>query len=165
MKTTLRFLQLFSLGAWVGWIFYFSVAVAPGVFRLLGQDQAGLVVEFTLWRLHVMGEIGAVIFLLATAGLALSSADAGKKLLLPAAGVSFMLVLTLISQHVVIRRMISLRRAMVSVSATPLSSPLRAEFDRLHGISVDLEGAVLLIGFASFFLAVRNGGSSIRDSE
>ena len=30
-------------------------------------------------------------------------------------------------------------------------NPSRVEFDRLHGVSVDLEGAVLLIGFASLF--------------
>jgi hypothetical protein len=165
MKTTLRFLQIFPLGAWVGSIFYFSAAVAPGAFRVLGQDQAGLLVEFTLWRLHVMGEIAAVIFLLATAGLALSSGVAAKKSLLPAAGVSLMLVLTLISQHVVIRRMIFLRREMVSVASTSGSNPLRAEFDRLHGVSVDLEGAVLLIGFASLFLTVRDDGSSILGKE
>jgi hypothetical protein len=44
---------------------------------------------------------------------------------------------------------------MGSVVATPASNPLRAEFDRLHGISVKLEGAVLLIGFAALFLTVR----------
>ena len=32
---------------------------------------------------------------------------------------------------------------------------LREEFDRLHGISVKLEGTVLLIGFAALFLTVR----------
>jgi hypothetical protein len=45
---------------------------------------------------------------------------------------------------------------MVSVAATPASDPRHAEFDRLHGISVDLEGAVLLIGFVALFLTVRN---------
>ena len=33
---------------------------------------------------------------------------------------------------------------------------LRVEFDRLHGVSVKLEGATLLIGFASLFLTVRS---------
>jgi len=37
-----------------------------------------------------------------------------------------------------------------------VDSPLRAEFDRLHGVSVKLEGATLLIGFASLFLTVRS---------
>jgi hypothetical protein len=45
---------------------------------------------------------------------------------------------------------------MGSVAATPKDSPLRVEFDRLHGVSVKLEGATLLIGFASLFLTVRS---------
>jgi uncharacterized membrane protein len=155
INTTLRFLCVFALGAWVGSIFYFSAAVAPGAFRVLTQDQAGLVVEFTLWRLHVMGELCAAIFLVAAAGLALTSKGAGRTLLLPAIGVVLMLVLTLVSQRVVVRRMSDLRRQMVSVSATPPDNPLRAEFDRLHPVSVNLEGAVLLIGFVSLFLTAR----------
>jgi hypothetical protein len=67
-----------------------------------------------------------------------------------------MLILTVVSQHVVIRRMMELRRQMVSVAATPLDDPRRVEFDRLHRVSVQLEGATLLIGFASLFLTVRN---------
>ena len=34
------------------------------------------------------------------------------------------------------------------MAATADEIPLRVEFDRLHGISVNLEGAVLLIGIA-----------------
>jgi hypothetical protein len=146
---------MFALGAWVGSIFYFSAAVAPGAFRVLSQDQAGLVVEFTLWRLHVMGELCAAIFLLASAVLAVTVKGAGRALLLPVIGVAVMLVLTLVSQHVVVRRMSDLRRQMDSVSATPPDNPLRAEFDRLHPVSVNLEGAVLLIGFVSLFLTAR----------
>jgi hypothetical protein len=48
-----------------------------------------------------------------------------------------------------------LRAEMVSVDATPASDSRRAEFDRLHGISVDLEGGVLLIGLAVLFLTLR----------
>jgi len=70
-----------------------------------------------------------------------------------------MLIVTVISQHVVIRRMTNLRRQMVSVAATPPDNPLRVEFDRLHRVSVQLEGATLLIGFASLFLTVRVGVS------
>jgi len=155
MNTTLRFLCIFALGAWVGSIFYFSAAVAPGAFRLFSQDQAGLLVEFTLWRLHVLGEIAAAIFLLASLLLMLSASGVIRTLLPPTIGVVVMLVLTLVSQHVVIRRMTALRRQMVSVSSTPPDNPLRVEFDRLHGVSVNLEGAVLLIGFVSLFLTVR----------
>jgi uncharacterized membrane protein len=156
MKDVLRFLRVFSLGAWVGAIFYFSAAVAPGAFRVLSNpDQAGLLVEFTLRRLHHVGVIAGLLFLFASLILAIWSRDSRKRLLLSAIGVVLMVALTVISQHVVIRRMVQLRRQMVSVAATPANDPRRAEFDRLHGISVDLEGAVLLIGFVALFLTVR----------
>lgn len=156
MTTILRFLQVFALGTWVGSIFYFSAAVAPGAFRVLpSQDLAGVLVEFTLRRLHTLGVIAAIVFLFASAGLAISASVPGKSLLLPSVGIAVMLVLTVVSQHVVIRRMMDLRREMVSVVATPLDDPRRVEFDRLHRVSVQLEGATLLIGFASLFLTVR----------
>ena len=156
MTNILRFLQVFALGTWLGSVFYFSAAVAPAAFRILPtQDMAGLVVEFTLRRLHTLGVIAAIVFLFASALLALSGGAPKKGLLLPVVGVAIMLVLTVISQHVVIRRMNDLRRAMGSVAATAKDDPKRVEFDKLHGVSVQLEGATLLIGFASLFLTVR----------
>ena len=155
MTNILRFIQVFALGTWVGSIFYFSAAVAPAAFRVLqSQDQAGLLVEFTLRRLHTLGVAAAVLFLFASAILAMAASGSGKSLLLPVAGVVLMLILTIISQHVVIRRMTFLRSQMVSVAATPPENPFRVEFNRLHRISVQLEGATLLIGFASLYLTV-----------
>jgi uncharacterized membrane protein len=156
MTNVLRFVQVFALGTWVGSIFYFSAAVAPGAFRVLStQDQAGLLVEFTLRRLHTLGVVAGVLFLLASAAMAVTSSGAGRRLILPVAGVVIMVILTVVSQHVVIRRMNVLRKQMVSVAATAPENPLRVEFDRLHGVSVQLEGATLLIGLVSFFLTVR----------
>lgn len=156
MTSVLRFVQVFALGTWLGSIFYFSAAVAPGAFRVLGnQDQAGLLVEFTLRRLHTLGVIAGLLFLLASAAVAVSSAGAGKRLVLPVVGVVIMVILTLVSQHVVIRRMMALRREMGSVMATPPENPLHVEFDGLHRVSVQLEGATLLIGLVAFFLTVR----------
>jgi uncharacterized membrane protein len=156
MTNILRFLQIFALGTWVGSIFYFSAAVAPGAFRVLqNQDQAGLVVEFTLRRLHTLGVVAGIVFLFASALLAMTASISRQSLLLPAAGVAIMVVLTVISQQVVTHKMLRLRREMVSVAATPPDNPLRVEFNRLHRISVQLEGATLLIGFAALYLTVR----------
>src|ERR1700683_3005 len=153
MTNILRFVQVFALGAWVGSIFYFSAAVAPGAFRVLSNpDQAGALVQFTLGRLHTLGVVAAVLYLFASGGLAQSF----RGVVRPAAiGVVLMLLLTVASQNFVTPRMRALRTEMGSVAATPSSDPLRQEFDRLHGISVKLEGAVLLIGFAALFLTVR----------
>jgi hypothetical protein len=154
MNSILRFLQTFTVGAWVGSIFYFS-AITPGLFRVIpNQDQTGIVVEFAITRLHTMGIVAGCLFLFASAILA-TSRSVAKRLVLPALGVTLMLILTIVSQHVVIGRMMALRRDMISIVATPASDPRNIEFEKLHGYSVDLEGAVLLIGFVSLFLTVR----------
>ena len=153
MTNFLRFLQVFALGAWVGSIIYFSAVVAQGAFRTLPTiDDAGRLVGFTLAGLHSMGVICAVIYLVASLALGRSL----KALAQPAAlGVILMLALTLVSARIVIPRMDVLRAQMGSVAATAAGDPLRGEFDRLHGVSVILEGAVLLIGIAALFLTVR----------
>jgi len=153
LRNSLKFVQVFALGAWVGSIFYFSAAVAPGAFRVLGNpDQAGALVGFTLARLHLMGVIAGALFLVAGLGLT----KAAKDLLRPELiGVVLMLAMTVFSQEYVIRRMETLRLQMGPVATAPFSEPRRREFDRLHGLSVELEGGVMLIGLAALFLTVR----------
>jgi Domain of unknown function (DUF4149) len=148
-----RFVQVVALGAWVGSIFYFNAAVAPGAFRVLSNsDQAGALVMFTLGRLHLLGVVAAVLYLLAAMGLARTL----KGLIRPEViGVIVMLLLTIVSQQVVMRRMQVLRVQIRSVAATSTSNPLRVQFDRLHGVSADIEGSVLLIGLVTLFLTVR----------
>ena len=150
MTRTLRFLQLCALGMWVGSITYFTTVVTQGAFRVLSdRDQAGALVGFTLGGLHLLGLIAAIVYLVAALGLGRSL----KALAAPAAlCVILMFLLTLTSQRIVIPRMETLRAQMVSVDATPLTHPLRVEFDRLHQVSVWLEGVVLLVGFAALFL-------------
>jgi hypothetical protein len=152
MNNFLRFLQVWALGAWVGSIIYFAAVVAQGAFRVLPTvADAGRLVAFTLGGLHWLGVMAAVIYLLASVALGRSL----KALVqLATMGVVLMLVLTLVSQWVVIARM-DVLRAQIAAVATTAANPLRAEFDRLHGISVNLEGAVLLVGIAALFLTVR----------
>jgi uncharacterized membrane protein len=154
MTNILRFVQFLALGTWLGSIIYFSFAVAPALFSALSsRDQAGAVVGIALGRLHHLGVIAGILYLLAALGLALSP----RVLVQPAAlAVIAMLLLTVVSQHHVIPRMAQLRTQMVSVDATPPENPLRAEFDRLHKISVRLEGSVLLLGLIALFLTARH---------
>jgi hypothetical protein len=153
MTMLFRFLQFFTLGAWIGSILYFGAIVAPAAFTVSSNaDQAGALVGLTLGRLHLMGIVAGVIYLIATAALERSPAA----LLRPAPLlVLLMVVLTFVSQFWVIATMDALRAQMGSVSATPASSTLRASFDRLHTISVRLEMGVLLAGLAALVLISR----------
>jgi hypothetical protein len=108
-------------------------------------------VGMVLARLHILGWLAGLIYLAAAVARAKSAAALAR----PAAlAVILMLLLTLASQWVS-PRMANLRAQMGSVDRTPADSPLRIEFNRLHKISVRLEGAVLLLGIASLFLTVR----------
>jgi uncharacterized membrane protein len=153
MNSIFRFIEVFALGTWVGSIIYLSFVVAPGAFGVLqSRDQAGLMVGYSLARLHYIGMVAAVLYLVA--GLAL--APSLKTLLQPVMlGVVLMLLLTVVSQTQVTPRLAQLRTEMVSVDATPKDNPLRVEFDRLHQTSVRIEVVVLLLGIAAVFLTVR----------
>ena len=157
MATTLRFLQFFSLGAWVGSILYFSFVVTRGAFSVLpNSDLAGALVGYTLAKLHMIGIMAGVIYLLATA----VSERSIEALAHPAALLVFaMIVFTIVSQYGVIARMDVLRAQMGSIEATAASNSLRAAFDRLHQYSVWLESAVLLSGLVALFLTAREKSS------
>src|SRR5580698_759649 len=154
MTSFLRFLQVLALGAWLGAIFYFSAVVAPSAFAVLPtKDLAGTLVGQSLSRLHAMGLILAIVFLIAGGAIAGSIRVFSKPAMI---GVVVMVLLTAISQNNVTHRLNELRTAMGSVEKTPADDPRRAEFDRLHSLSVGLEGAVLLIGLASLYFTVRS---------
>jgi len=153
MNQFLHFIRVLALGAWIGAIVYFAAVVTQGAFAVLpSRDEAGLLVGFTLGGLHLMGVISAAIFVIASIALRKSFRAFVEPVVL---GVILMAALTIVSQSYVIPKMAVLRGQMGSVDATAASDHRRAEFDRLHTISVDLEGAVLLIGLAATYLAAR----------
>jgi hypothetical protein len=156
MNSFLRFIEFFALGTWLGSILYFSFVIAPGAFSILGsRDQAGAFVGFALGRLHAIG-IALGLLYLSSAGLRhLAEGGAGKAAML---AVVLMIAITACSQFGVTERMRSLRTQMGSVNATPASNPLRQQFDRLHKLSVRLEGIVILAGFVALYLTARQTG-------
>ena len=153
MRLSLKFVRVVTLAGWVGAIVYFAAVVTEGAFAVLpSQDEAGLLVGFTLGGLHVMGLVSAAIFVIASLALAKGLRAFSRS---SVAGVILMGLLTMVSQYHVMPRMARLRSQMGSVDRTPRSDPRRAEFDRLHRVSVDIEGAVLLIGLIALFLTLR----------
>jgi hypothetical protein len=153
LASTLRFLQFFTLGCWLGGILFFSFVVAQGAFSVLPTaDLAGALVGYTLTRLHIIGIAAGCVYLISTAALEKSVGA----LVRPASLLVFLMVVcTAASQYGVIARMDALRAQMGSVAAAPAGDPLRAAFDRLHQYSVWLESVVLFSGLAALFLTAR----------
>ncbi|MCL6482211.1 MAG: DUF4149 domain-containing protein [Firmicutes bacterium] len=158
MATTLRFLQVFALGTWVGACLFLSFAVAPGAFAVLAtREQAGAVVGMALGRLHLLGVVAGVLYVVAALAI---EPRASTWLRAPVLLVLAMLLLTLVSQYGVSKHMAELRTqisaAHGSLDAAPEDFPPRVAFNRLHRVSVWLESAVLLAGLAALYLTVRH---------
>jgi uncharacterized membrane protein len=153
MSTFLRTIEFLGLSLWLGSDVFLSFVVAPGAFRILAsRDQAGALVGFGLWWMHMIGVVCGIAILLAR----LLRTRTFASLTTPAAlCVVLMILLTIVSQHAVSPKMAALRVRMGSIQATAAENPLLAEFSRWHRISVSLESGVLLAGFAAMYLMVR----------
>jgi len=153
MTTILRAIEFLSLSLWLGADAFLSFVVAPGAFSMLGnRDAAGMMVGYSLARLHFAGIFLGFLFLVARLA---RTRDFASFTTAAALCVVLMVMLTAASQFAVSNRMENLKKEMVSVQNTPETDPRRVEFNRLHHMSVGCEGAVLLLGFAAMLLLVR----------
>src|SRR5438270_11707974 len=112
----LRFLMMISLVVWLGGLIFFAFVLAPTVFSVLPtRHLAGSVVSSALPKLHCMGIVAGVIYLISsivyfrlTTGT--THTFAARHLL-----ICLMLLLTLISQLGVSPKMSALRASMVAI--------------------------------------------------
>ena len=158
MMNWLRTVEFLGLSLWLGSDVFLSFVLAPGAFRILAsRDQAGAMVGYGLWWMHMIGVVCGVAILLARLLRTRTFASVAT----PAAlCVVLMILLTVVSQHAVSPKMAALRVQMGSIQATAADSPLLAEFGRLHRISATLEGGVLLAGLAALYLMVKESGAA-----
>jgi uncharacterized membrane protein len=153
MQTILRTIEFLSLGLWLGSDAFLSFVVAPGAFAILGnRDAAGMMVGYSLARLHFAGIFLGLLFLLARL---VRTRDFASFTTAAALCVVLMVILTAASQFTVSNRMAHLRKQMVSIQNTPENAQQRLEFNRLHRLSVAYESAVLLLGLAGMFFLVK----------
>src|SRR6266700_339478 len=154
MLSLLRTIEFLGLSLWLGSDVFLSFVVAPGAFRILAsRDQAGSMVGFGLWWMHMIGVVCGIAILLAR----LARTRTFASMATPAAlCVVLMILLTVVSQHAVSPKMAALRVQMGSIQATAADSPLLAEFGRLHRMSVTLESGVLLAGLAAMYFMVKD---------
>jgi uncharacterized membrane protein len=153
----LRFLMLLALIVWIGGIIFFAFVLAPTLFGILPTTKlAGDVVNATLTKLHWMGLISGVVFLISSFAYNWQKHVQLKPFALSHIFIALMLVFTMVSQFGVTPRMRELR----STPAIMESSDGRAEFDRLHAWSTRFEGGVLLLGIGVVGLAARRFGNS-----
>jgi hypothetical protein len=151
VNSFLRFIILLSITVWLGGIIFFSFVVAPNVFGVLlsrngGQQLAGQIVSPSLSALHIMGLVCGAVFLASALALRKRAFGVASALIVA------MISLTAASQFVVTPRLAHIRRAANSGDIQLTQGP---EFDKLHTLSVGLEGVTLLCGLSALWFVAR----------
>jgi uncharacterized membrane protein len=153
----LRFLMLLALMVWIGGIIFFAFVLAPTLFGVLPTTKlAGDVVNATLTKLHWMGLISGVVFLVCSLLYNWQKYVQLRPFALSHVFIVLMLAFTMVSQFGITPRMRELR----SNPAIMDSSAGRTDFDRLHVWSTRLEGGVLFLGLGVAMLTARRFGNS-----
>ena len=154
--------MLLALIVWIGGIIFFAFVLAPTLFGVLPTTKlAGDVVNATLGKLHWMGLISGVVFLIASLLYNWQKHVQLRPFMLIHVFIVLMLAFTIVSQLGITPRMQLLRAEMETGDfPMPPFNVLRAEFDRLHAWSTRLEGGVLFLGLGVVILTARRFGSS-----
>jgi hypothetical protein len=151
MKTLLRTLLFLSLIVWLGAEIFFPIVAAVTFTTLLPDTHtAGTIVGQLLRILHGMGLVSGMV---ALAVLALAPAWGickPRAALVPMILIVLMIGCTVYSQYRIIPAMERDRRAAGgAIDANDPENPVTAHFNRLHHLSEDVEGAILLLGLAT----------------
>jgi uncharacterized membrane protein len=149
--------MLLTLIVWIGGIIFFAFVLAPTLFAVLPTTKlAGDVVNATLGKLHWMGLVSGLVFLIASLLYNWQKYVQLRPFALSHVFIVLMLAFTVVSQFGITPRMRELRAS----PSTMESTDGHAEFDHLHAWSTRLEGGVLFLGLGVVILTARRFGSS-----
>ena|ERR671923_163622 len=152
----LRFLMLMSLIVWLGGLIFFAFVLTRTAFSVLPTHHlAGSVVSPSLSRLHWMGIISGIVFLVSSMTYSRLTTGAAHPFAARHILLCLMLILTLISQFGISPKMAALRASMRQIDNVAVSDPARVQFNALHVWSTRLEGGVMLLGLLVVYLTAR----------
>jgi hypothetical protein len=144
--------MLLPLIVWIGGIIFFAFVLAPTLFSVLPTTKlAGDVVNATLTKLHWMGLVSGVVFLICSLLYNWQKLMQLRPFMASHIFIVLMVTFTVISQFRITPRMRELR-------SNPTIMEMaggRAEFDRLHVWSTRLEAGVLFLGLGVVILTAR----------
>jgi len=164
--------MLLALIVWIGGIIFFAFVLAPTLFGVLPTTKlAGDVVNATLTKLHWMGLISGVVFLICSLGYNWQKHVQLRPFAMSHVFVVLTLAFTMVSQFGMTPRMRELRTKLEMVqkpnydpyipgSVPALISTYSQQFNQLHSWSTRLEGGVLFLGLGVVILTARRFGNS-----
>ena len=139
------FVYLLTLACWLGGMMFFMTIVAPAVFKVLPIAEAGKFVSVLFPRYYLLGYIcGSIGFVLAV----YLCAARMPRMWWAMAALALLIALGItIYAGAVVRPRVDAVRTVVEEANPDLAR--RAEFDRLHHLSVMLNGGVMLLNLAA----------------
>lgn len=139
------FVYFLSLACWLGGMVFFSAIVAPIVFAQLSITDAGKVVSALFPRYYLLGYVaGGLGFILAVYLCVMRAPRLWWAM--AAVALAIALGLTFYAGQVVRPQVDAIRTVAEEANPDPAR---RAEFDRLHRLSVILNGAVMALNLAA----------------
>ena len=157
MKTLFRTVLYLALIVWLGAEIFFPIVAAITFQTLIPVTHAaGAIVGQLLRILHVMGLVSGMVALALLAVAPVWNIYKPRAVLAPMGLLIAMIGLTLYSQFGIIPAMEQDRIAAGgSINAVDAANPSRLDFEKLHRRSVNVEGAILLLGLAAVVLVAR----------
>jgi preprotein translocase subunit SecY len=140
-----RILFLLALIVWLGEVLFLSFVAAPTMFRIFSVEEAGRAVGALFPIYYKVGAVSGAL-LLVTALILRAGATGRMRWTVVAVVVAVMLVATLYAGLVIQPRAQALRPQLHQAGGAPAG--VKAEFDSLHRLAVQLNGVVLLGGVA-----------------
>ncbi len=154
--------MLLALIVWIGGIIFFAFVEAPTLFSVLPSTRmAGDVVSVSLTKLHWMGLISGVAFLISSLLYNWQKYVQLKPFAASHILVALMLVLTAYSQFGITPRMREIRARIESMGnpSIPWDDKAFTEFSREHQLSTWTEGTILILGIGVVGLTARRFGN------
>ena len=142
LRTFVRSSYLLALACWVGAAVFYSLFVLRTLFTSLAPGRAGEIAALLFPGYYAFGFACAVVLALACGYLAYTGGRAWR---FAAAAALVMVVCQAVGTGVVHPKMKSLRGVEAG----------RAEFDRLHRLSVRLNGVILVTGVGLLLVSAR----------
>ena len=153
LAATARIIRLYAIALWVGGLVFFVVVAQVAFSTLPSTHEAGMVVRGSLLMLHNIGTIAGFVYLILTL-LLLGLGDRRTARFAEFALAAAMIGLTSYSQFSIIPRMEQDRASLGGeVDTSPADAPAHLDFNRLHRLSTNVEGGVLLCGLVVLALA------------
>lgn len=135
------FFYLLALACWLGTLLFFSLLAAPVIFSQLAPPEAGRVISGIFAQYYRVGYVAQAIAMALAVRLAM--VRSGRAYWIIAAAVlGIGLAITLYAGLSVRPRVQAVRAVVEEANPDPLR---RQEFDSLHRLSVQLNGAVMLL--------------------